>query len=270
MRRKAFLSLLASSAALPVLRRTAGAQPAPPAAMSSAPMPTQQVQGPAAPASASPVLAAVIEQQFIPMKQTRYQHNDQEDPVAETYFYDCVGMVTYTLSLGAPAAYAEIMEGLKIRKGYVPSPALYVQWFSGLTTQKPPVAAWQPVATVAAIEPGDVLAWPIEGNNPVNAGGATGHSVIAAGPPLLLSDGSYALLVYDSTATTHGPFDSRHTDPRNLPLDIQGSPQFGHPSGLGNGTIQFKVDADGAPSAIAWTVGTAAMTTTIAIGRALA
>jgi hypothetical protein len=94
--------------------------------------------------------------------------------------------------------------------------------------------------------------------------------VIGAGPPLQLSGGSFALLVYDSTATGHGPFDSRLTDPRCLPLEIQGSSAFGKPSGHGHGTMQFIPDkSTGAPVAVAWTVATAPMTTTIAIGRAL-
>src|ERR671916_612801 len=107
MRRKAFLGLVASAVAAPMLRATARAQLPGPA--TSAPRPTQQVQGPAASADASPVLSAVIDQQFTPMQQTRYEHTYLEDPASGTYFYDCVGMVTYSLGLGAPTAHAELM-----------------------------------------------------------------------------------------------------------------------------------------------------------------
>lgn len=86
----------------------------------------------------------------------------------------------------------------------------------------------------------------------------------SAGPPLLLADGSYALLVYDSTATPHGPADTRRSDSRN-----EVGPN-GLPSGLGMGTIHLIPDGStGAPVAVAWTVGTAPTTAPIGIGRAL-
>jgi len=277
MRRKAFLNLgvLASAGLVSLGRRAASAQPGPvpapapapsPVVIPGAPVPSQQIQGPAADPATNAVLSAAVNQQFIPMKDTLYQHAPAINTTAQTYYYDCVGFVTYTLELGAPNAYAEINAGLNIRKGFIPSSALYVQWISGLPTA--PRAGWQMVPTMAALQPGDMLAWPLEGNNPGTS--ATGHAVIAAGPALPLADGSYALLVYDSTATPHGPFDTRRTDPRCQPLEIQGSSAFGHLSGLGSGTLQFKVDATGAPIAVAWTVGTAAMATSIVIGRGLA
>lgn len=223
------------------------------------PRPSRQVVGPEAPPDASPVLAAVV-QQFTTMTATRYQHMDIEDAAAGTYYYDCVGMVTYTLRLATPQALRTLLADLRIRPGYVPSPPLYVQWFTSLDTEPDPF--WQDVSRVADIQPGDVIAWNLEANNPDST--VKGHAVIAAGPPLLLADGSYALLVYDSTATPHGPTDSRHDDPRN-----EIGPN-GLPSGLGKGTIQLIPDpTTGAPVAVAWTVGTAPTTVPIGIGRAL-
>jgi hypothetical protein len=224
-----------------------------------APKPSRQVVGQEATGDVSPVLAAV-QKQFQTMSATRYQHMDQENAAAGTYFYDCVGMVTYTLRLAAPQATDALLTDLRIKPGYVPSPPHYVQWFTSLDTEPNP--SWQEVSRVADVQPGDVLAWNLEANNPSST--VPGHSVIAAGPPLLLSDGSFALLVYDSTATPHGPFDSRRTDPRN-----ETGPN-GLPSGLGKGTIQLIPDATtGAPVSVAWTVGTAPTIAPIGIGRAL-
>ena len=60
--------------------------------------------------------------------------------------------------------------------------------------------------------------------------------VIIAGPPLPLSDGSYAVFVYDSTALPgHGAYDSRYTDPRALAL-----PGTTRASGTGYGTRFFQ------------------------------
>lgn len=273
MRCKAFVNLgvLTSAAVLPLLRRPLAAQPVPtpspgPAPVAGAPTPSQQVKGPAADPDSNAMLAAVVNEQFVPMKETLYQHAPAIDVSARTYYYDCVGFVTYTLSLAAPNAHDAVYAAMNVRKGYIPTPAQYVQWISGLPTA--PHESWEMVPTMATLQAGDVLAWPLEGNNPGTT--ATGHAVIAAGPALPLADGSFALLVYDSTATGHGPFDTRLTDSRCMPLEIQGSSAFGHPSGLGSGTLQFKVDSTGAPVAVAWTVGTAAMPTSIAIGRAFA
>jgi hypothetical protein len=221
--------------------------------------PSRQVVGPAAAPDSSPVLAAVTDQ-YTTMTATRYQHHDVENAQAGTYFYDCVGMVTYTLHLAAPNAIGALESDLGIRKGFVPNPAHYLQWFTALPAEPNPF--WLSVGHVEAILPGDVLAWTIEANNPHPI--PAGHALIAAGPPLLLSDGSYALLVYDSTGTPHGPYDTRRTNPRN-----ELGPN-GLPSGLGSGTIQLFVDPiSGAPAAEAWTVGTARTAQVIGIARAI-
>ncbi len=114
---------------------------------------------------------------------------------------------------------------------------------------------------MADILPGDFVDWNLEANNPSSV--AKGHAIIAAGPPLLLSDGSYALLAYDSTATPHGPYDTRLTDDRN------DTGPNGLPSGLGCGTLQFHVNEKGEPVSISWTVGTKATVAPMAIGRPL-
>jgi hypothetical protein len=225
----------------------------------NAPVPSRQIVGPAASPISSPVLAAVSDQ-FTTMVATRYQHHDVENAQGGTYFYDCVGMVTYTLRLATPSAIEALESDLGIRKGFVPNPAHYLQWFTALPAE--PNQSWSPVTRVEDLLPGDVLAWTIEANNPHPV--PAGHALVAAGPPLPLSDGSYALLVYDSTGTPHGPFDTRRTDPRN-----ELGPN-GLPSGLGRGTIQLFVDpVTGAPVAEAWTVGTAQTAQVIGIARAL-
>lgn len=224
-----------------------------------APIPSRQTVGPAAAADESPVLAAVANQ-FSTMLATRYQHHDVENSDDGTYYYDCVGMVTYTLRQAAPNAIGAVLTDLGIRKGYVPNPAHYLQWFTALPIE--PNQFWTPVTRVIDIQPGDVIAWTIEANNPHPV--PAGHALIAAGPPLPLSDGSYALLVFDSTGTPHGAFDTRREDPRN-----EIGPN-GLPGGLGRGTIQLFADpVSGFPVAEAWTVGTARTSQAIGIARAL-
>jgi hypothetical protein len=88
--------------------------------------------------------------------------------------------------------------------------------------------------------------------------------MIAASAPFLLSDGSYALNVFDSTgAPLHGPGDSRHWDPRTMARSA------GPGSGLGMGTVQLWVTKSGAPEAISWWVGAKPVPTPVVIARAL-
>ena len=85
---------------------------------------------------------------------------------------------------------------------------------------------WQPISTTTGIRAGDLLAVGSRGLD-------VGHAAIAAAPPSRLPDGSYSLVIYDSTGLTHGPSDSRLTDAR-------AQPGATHPhTGLGRGTIRL-------------------------------
>jgi hypothetical protein len=264
MQRRELVRIAAAAALGPLAGSSASAQERP-LGQGEAPAPSPQVRGLAAAPDTHRALAAVV-RQFETMKRTRYQHTDVENARTGTLFYDCVGMVTYTLRLGTPAAHRALMQGMHIQEGYVPTPAEYVDWISMLSVQ--PDDNWQRIRRVENIHGGNVLVWTFEGHNPALHGGATGHAVIAAGPPLRLSDGSFALLVYDSTCPPHGPFDTRLTDPRNLPLQIRDSKNFGHPSGLGRGTLQVIPDPQtGGPAAIGWVVGARPNYVNIEIGH---
>jgi hypothetical protein len=230
------------------------------------PAPSRNVQGPAAAPNSSLLLTAVTEV-FQSMKQTRYQHQIQVDEAAGLYDFDSVGMVTVVLGIQTAPAQRALLEGLGIRRGFVPAPARYVEWFHAAGQERVPF--WGRVPRIADMLPGDIIAWVNEPNNPRGDGSTVGHALIAAGSPLPLSDGSFAVLIYDSTASFHGPFDTRRSDPRNLPLEIAGSSQFGTPSGLGRGTIQLIPDATGAPAASAWSVGTRPLPNVIEIGRVI-
>ena len=204
------------------------------------------VVGPPAPASASPVLAATVHA-WTTMAWTIYAHTDKVDAAAGTYQFDCVGATNYFLSVGAPQANQVMRTALGIGKAYVPRPQAMVQYFAAL-----PAAgngSWTPARTMAAVAPGDIIAVP-----PRAGTDESGHALIVAGPPLLLANGDYALLVYDSTATPHGPSDTRTWDPRNRPLPANATHPNGRPSGLGHGTIMIAPTASGAPGTMYWSV----------------
>ncbi|MCW2954017.1 MAG: hypothetical protein JWQ48_3187 [Conexibacter sp.] len=233
---------------------------APATAGAARPTPGPQVQAPPSPSS-SPVFAAVSSA-FRTMSRTKYQHQDLENATAGTYYFDCVGLANYFLGLGAPRANAALRAAEHVRANYVPRPDQMGAYLRGLPAAG--TSLWKPVRTVAAIAPGDLIVMDAITNPDTPA--FVGHALIAASAPLLLSNGSYALQVFDSTGTPHGAADSRRWDPRAV-NDRPGVHQWG--SGLGMGTIQLWVDGAGRPQRISWVVGIAAVATPIEIGRAL-
>ncbi|MFN8038736.1 MAG: hypothetical protein U0Q07_05940 [Acidimicrobiales bacterium] len=247
-----------------------GAVPQPTVTPSGAPQVTTQVSAPLGAASSSPTLASAY-QQFNTMQCTHYQHSYTETPNQGIYYYDCVGFTGYTVRVATPQAWASVQSVTGIAPGYVPTPTLFASFFNGLAAT--PQAGWQAVTTGAAILPGDVLAWGPEPNNTEEAG----HSVMALSAPQPLGDGKYALVVMDSTATDHGPDDTRRSAPlnqRNAPLgastntgSTSAAPSTA-PSGLGIGTIGLVTDpTSGAVTGIQWSIGVSITTVTFGAGR---
>lgn len=204
--------------------------------------------GPAA-ARPAPVLAAVVEA-WETMKATRYDHREKVDRAAGTWFFDCVGATSAFLRIAAPRAHAELVASEGVRRGFVPSPRKYAHFLRSLPARGS--STWVRVETPAEIRGGDVVLVPPPAAPPASGRRAPGHAMIAAGPAERLRDGSYALLVYDSTATPHGDADTRRTDPRNLPLPGSRPPR---PSGLGRGTVRLSPRPDGRGWYLRWSVG---------------
>lgn len=197
--------------------------------------------------SAAPVLSEA-QHEFTTLTATRYQHHNVEDAAAGTYFYDCVGFVTYALGQAAPVARSTIMTKFSIRPGRVPSPGLYVKLFDQLDGSQ---AGWSAVHRVADLLPGDIVSWSYDNvassNEPGHDHAARGHAFVVAAAPQADGANSFLVQVFDSTATPHGPNDSRRTNPKNLP-----GPN-GKPSGLGTGTVRLDADAAGALVNVHWT-----------------
>jgi hypothetical protein len=225
-----------------------------------------------APAQSSPVLGAAY-RQFNTLRCTRYQHRDVEDAAAGTYYYDCVGFTSYTVKVGAPAAWAELASTVHLPAGRVPTPHLAASFFTRLATDPQP--SWEPVATASDLQPGDVLAWWPTRVDATN----NGHSVLVLSTPRSLGAGRFAIAVMDSTAAPHGPDDTRHSDnplsARNAPLSTStvstdGAPtQAGTHSGLGIGVIALDTDTSGTVTGVEWTVGTRPEPVSFGAGRPL-
>lgn len=248
-----------------------GAIPHPHVSSNGSPEVSTQLGIALAPADASPMLAAAY-RQFNGMRCTRYQHHDIESAAEGTYYYDCVGFTSYTLRVADPRSWDELVTAVHLRPGFVPSPKRYVSFFRRLGSDPRP--GWAQVTTAAAIRPGDLLAWSPSAEDTAS----DGHSAEALSEPLALGDGHYALVVMDSTATPHGPDDTRQASnrlsERNAPLEEHGASTTGRVgrgarSGLGIGTIVLFTRPSGKVVGVEWAFGTTVEHVSFAAARAL-
>jgi hypothetical protein len=188
------------------------------------------------------------------MTSTLYSHKYLENATTGVYQFDCVGATSYFLKIAAPNANGALDTAEKIAPGYVPTPSQYAAFFASLPSTG--TSAWLPLTSPTEVAGGEIIAVPppSSGTSP-NDSTIPGHALIAAGPSLALSDGGYAVLVYDSTATPHGTEDTRLTDPRNQPLPPTTPGGPGRPSGLGRGTIELRQKPGEQGWFLYWSVG---------------
>ena len=206
-----------------------------------APDPSPSVVGPIAPPTTSRSLREV-QKVFLTMKKTVYSHKYVENTQTGYYAWDCVGMTDWILHRAAPKAWTAMHTALKTRPGFVPTPTKWAGYLQG--SQGRVSKNWKVTTKISKLRPGDYLIFPQN-----TADKFVGHAVIAAGPPVQMSDGSYALSVYDSTGSAHGPFDTRYVDKRTAK---QANRTNG--SGLGNGTIRIMVDSSGTMTGAKWSI----------------
>ena len=188
---------------------------------------------------------------------SEYTHHYQWQP-PKYYHYDCVGFTGYTTSKADPTAWQSVSTDLHIAPGYVPTPLHFEQFFNSLATT--PQTGWQSVANVAAIQPGDILAWqPAETDGQPNLQGV-GHSVMPLVSPQPIPGSNntrWEVVIMDSTAGGHGPDDTRKP---NDPLSERNAPILTRtgvvePSGLGIGTIALDTTPAGMVTGVEWNVG---------------
>ncbi len=210
--------------------------------------PSAQVVGPLqSPSSIRSLQHAEQTQQS--MKQTMYSHTNVENTSSSYYQFDCVGFTDWNVRQTNPAAWTAMHDQLNIPSGYVPSPD---HWYGFLTGPLP--SSWQRITNINDVQPGDY--WLFTSNSATKF---VGHSAVTGGQPVALSDGSYAMRVFDSTDTAHGPYDSRLTDPRAI-----------NRSGLGDGTMRIYIDSNGNITSAAWSIeagGPSMNGVQVAVGR---
>jgi hypothetical protein len=180
---------------------------------------------------------------------TLYSHHDRENAKTGYYQFDCVGATNYFLSVADPNANNALLSAEKIKAHYVPTPLRVADYLASLPAGG--TSLWNPVTRASRIGPGDIIAVP-----PAPGSSEPGHAMMTAGPAVPLTNGDYAVLVFDSTAAPgHGPFDSRRWDTRDQPLPNVPNKPPDRKSGLGYGTVEVTVTSNGAPRNILWSVG---------------
>ena len=209
--------------------------------------PSPELMAPLAASSYSPVNRATLVA-FLGMTATRYASVTTVDEVRRTYAFDATGMANYFLDHAAPSGASALHAASRSDS---PTAREWADFLSGRSGKLS--GPWKPITSVGLVRPGDFVAVTPTGD----FGGAV---LIAAGAPELLSDGSYALRVFDSTVTPHGPRDTRLSDRR-----AKGK------AGLGNGTVRLYADNAGQLTRIAWSVdetGPALAGARVVVGRA--
>jgi hypothetical protein len=159
------------------------------------------------------------------VRETSYRHQLRVDPSKGVYELDCSEFVSLIVERVAPKSYREI----PTEPGHSqPRARMYFRFFEDL--KRAPRSGWQPITKLADATPGDIVAW-----EKLDSGGLgdTGHVMIVAESPELNQDGTFQVRVYDSSEIPHAE-DSRAAAGK---------------SGVGAGSILFRVNEEGAPIA---------------------
>lgn len=224
--------------------------------------PGPSVSGVQSPKNSNPLDEAVYSA-WQSMVWTLYSHRDVVSASIGRYQFDCVGATNYFLSVADPAANAALRSAEHIRPDFVPTPARLASYLASLPTAGS--SFWKPIRLASQIGPGQIIAVP-----PAPGSSEPGHAMITAGPPVPLTNGDVAVLVFDSTAAPgHGALDSRRWDTRDQPLPNVPNKPPDRRSGLGYGTVEITVSPTGAPQGILWSVAGSPYGGQIAIAQPL-
>jgi len=165
-------------------------------------------------------LSHATRQLLASVKNTRYAHRTDIDETTGSYVTDCSGMLTWLLQRELPNHLVAIPN----KRGRThPLAADFQEAFVANVT------GWQRITKVQDVLPGDVFAWRYHNPKP---GKSTGHVVVVDSSSVLVSENIFSVTVIDSTSAPHD--DDTRTDS----------------DGIGRGTIQLRIDGDGAPVAV--------------------
>jgi hypothetical protein len=174
---------------------------------------------------------------------TTYSHKTHIDRQGGICEVDCSGFIVTILKHVSPEHLAAIRTTHKR--------PLADDFYQAFASEPPGGAAgWREIQNVANANAGDVIVWLKPERKP---GDSTGHVMLIAEKPVVVSPTRARVRVFDSTLHVHA-HDTR----------LEGQ------SGIGQGTIWLELDAKGRPVAFHWkSVQIAAHEVPIRIGRAV-
>jgi hypothetical protein len=217
-----------------------------PAAAEPAPAPPA-VAAPDAPTTPSARVHAEACRILAEMKDSRYSHKTRVDEDEGSYEFDCSGFVAVVLKAAAPRSLAAVPHAPRRSR---PLAFEFHDAFAAAPAEEKGAKGWRRIERVADARPGDLLAWRREEIKP---GEDTGHVMVLDAAPVREEDGSFRVVVIDSTGKPHG--DDTRKDGA---------------SGVGRGTIWLTVDEAGRPSGFRWRARDGALNRRpLAIGRAV-
>ena len=181
------------------------------------------------------------------LRHTHYQHKEYINVDTGTYDVDCSGFVSFVLQQVAP----EHLQVIPKESGWeIPRAFKYEEFFSSLSSH--PERGWSPIQDLSQVRRGDIVAWSLPDH--LGKEGDTGHVFVVAAAPAKLEADLLAVRACDSSTLRHY-HDSRRRD--------DGTFQ----TGVGAGTIHFKVDVAGKPLSFQFGPGDKFHSVPIAIGR---
>lgn len=162
------------------------------------------------------------------LKSTRYSHKTKIDEQFGIYITDCSALVCHVLEKVAPVSLAVVTVDPNHRY------ARAKNFFDAF--QNAPIkgaqGGWQRIERLMDAKPGDIIAWR---KDPMPPKGNTGHVVVLMEMPIKARNGVVRVTVMDASKSGHG-CDTRKKGE----------------SGVGLGTMWFRIDDDGAPTALHW------------------
>ncbi|WP_018680725.1 hypothetical protein [Actinokineospora enzanensis] len=191
---------------------------------------------------------AEIQHELSTYQKSDYQHTTSLDRTAGTYIVDCSGWGNVLLRIASCNAYGDLVQSANAARktdfstscqlptGTVEHGPYAVDWASMLAKLTPGQTSghWTRVAHVPDLVPGDVVTYAL-------GPGAqdTGHVMFVAGTPTVdpQDPTQWRVPIADSTASEHGPDDSRAGNSRN----VDGK-------GIGSAALELIVDGGGAPT----------------------
>jgi hypothetical protein len=162
------------------------------------------------------------------MHYSSYDHKAFIDETSGVYRVDCSSFLGFIIGKISKEAYDSLPIDTPHKR---PRAKNFYDYFHALDEHEKQ-GGWMGIKRIFDLEKGDIIAWKYD---PSLGKKDTGHVVMVYEKPILEKDGRYKVRVMDSSKGKHAE-------------DSRGENQ----SGIGVGTMWFRVDSEGVPNGLYW------------------